>query len=48
MNWYKLHISFVAGDYEYALDLKKILRCLFLLLWLNRVKKYLSEIIKSE
>lgn len=46
-NWYKLHIRFVAGDYEHVLDLKKILKMSVSYILAESVEKYLSEIIKS-
>lgn len=46
-NWMKLHIRFLAADYEYALDLKKFNKMSVSLLLAEAIKKHLAKLIRS-
>lgn len=46
-NWHKLHVRFSGGDYEYAMDLKKIFKLSISFILAKLLRKYLLEIIQS-
>lgn len=43
-NWKKLHVLFLNGDYEYALDLKKLNKMSVSYLLAEAIRKYLTKI----